>query len=373
MIRVTNIISDTNIGGAGHVIVNYLKHTDKNNFETSIILPCGSKLIPKLKPFGVKITEIDGIADKSLDLKAINELKKAIREINPDIVHAHGSMSGRIAGKQCRKKVVFTRHSVFPVSPKIKSGPGHLINKIINEHYCDRAIAVSPAAKENLTDGGMKDSMIDIIMNGVDPVLPISDEKIKQKRNEMGISENTLICSIPARIEHYKGHKTIVEAAKILKDRNKDFVILIAGTGSYVKEVEEMIEKADISDKVKMLGFVSDIPTLLSITDLQINASYATEATSLSLLEGMSIGLPTVASDYGGNPYIVREGENGYIFPQKNAAAMADAIERIIDNREKAKEMGLCAKVIYEKEFTGQIFAGNIEKVYYDLMKGKKK
>ena len=140
-----------------------------------------------------------------------------------------------------------------------------------------------------------------------------------------------------------------------------------------MKEVEEKIKEYNISDRVKMLGFVSDIPSLLSITDLQLNASYATEATSLSLLEGMSIGLPTVASDYGGNPFIVREDFNGYIFPQKNSKAMADAIEKIIKNPDLAKEMGENAKKLYQTEFTGEIFAGNIEKVYYNLIEGAKK
>lgn len=61
-------------------------------------------------------------------------------------------MSGRIAGKQCGKKVVYTRHSVFPVSSKISKGIGKKINGLINMYYADDIIAVAEAAKENLTD-----------------------------------------------------------------------------------------------------------------------------------------------------------------------------------------------------------------------------
>lgn len=64
-------------------------------------------------------------------------------------------MSGRIAAKQCGKKVVYTRHSVFPVNPKISKGIGKKLNGIVNMHYADDIIAVAEAAKENLTDSGI--------------------------------------------------------------------------------------------------------------------------------------------------------------------------------------------------------------------------
>jgi hypothetical protein len=59
---------------------------------------------------------------------------------------------------------------VFPPGRFLRSGPGRLLNKIINERYADRIIAVSSAAKENLTDTGISGGLIDVIMNGVEPI-----------------------------------------------------------------------------------------------------------------------------------------------------------------------------------------------------------
>ena len=101
MIKVLNIISDTNVGGAGRVILNYLKYMDRDRFEVSVALPQGSLLKPQLEPFGIPIYEVDGMADKSLDWKAIKKLKQVIRLSGADIVHTHGSMSGRIDGRHC--------------------------------------------------------------------------------------------------------------------------------------------------------------------------------------------------------------------------------------------------------------------------------
>ena len=114
MIKVLSVISDTNIGGAGRVLINYLKYYDRENFSMVVALPKGSMLKERLAKFNIPIYEIDGMADKSMDFGAIKELKKVIKAENPDIVHTHGSMSGRIAGRQCGKVVIYTRHSAFP-------------------------------------------------------------------------------------------------------------------------------------------------------------------------------------------------------------------------------------------------------------------
>ena len=109
---------------------------------------------------------------------------------------------------------------------------------------------------------------------------------------------------------------------------------------------------------------------LLGVLDVQLNASYGTEATSLALLEGMSLGLPTVASNYGGNPWVIRDGEEGLLFPSRNAAALADAMERLIQDEVLRADMGRRAFARFEHEFTGEVFARNTEKIYLDILKG---
>ena len=75
MTRVLNIISDTNIGGAGRVIINYLKYYNKNEFEIAVCMPKGSMLKERIEPFNVPIFEIEAMADKSMDIEAIKKLK----------------------------------------------------------------------------------------------------------------------------------------------------------------------------------------------------------------------------------------------------------------------------------------------------------
>ena len=374
MIRILNIISDTNIGGAGRVILNYLRYADRNKFETLVAIPRGSLLKPLLEEAEVTVYEVDGMADCSYASQDVKALQALIRRVKPDLVHTHGALSGRIAAKRCHVPVVYSRHSAFPVPAKLKYPPGRWVNKLLNEHYADHIIAVSPATRDNLTEGGISPKKITVVMNGVAPVSPISDEEKAALRQSLGLEPDVFTFGILARIEDYKGHLYLVYAAKLLKDRGySNFRILVAGTGTFEEEVTRAVTEMGVEDVVQMLGFRSDAAALLNILDVQLNASYGTEATSMALLEGMSLGLPTIASDYGGNPFVITSGQNGLLFPSKDSAALADAMAELMDHPEEVAIMREKALETYQSRFTGEVFARNTEQIYENVLKGASK
>ena len=374
MIRVLNIISDTNIGGAGRVILNYLRYADRDKFETLVAIPRGSLLKPLLEEAEVPVYEVDGMADCSYASEDVKALQALIRQVKPDLVHTHGALSGRIAAKRCHVPVVYSRHSAFPVPAKLKYPPGRWVNKLLNEHYADHIIAVSPATRDNLTEGGISPKKITVVMNGVAPVAHISDEEKAALRQSLGLGPDVFTFGILARIEDYKGHLYLVYAAKLLKDRGySNFRILVAGTGAFEEEVTRAVTEMGVEDVVQMLGFRSDAAALLNILDVQLNASYGTEATSMALLEGMSLGLPTIASDYGGNPFVITSGQNGLLFPSKDSAALADAMAELMDHPEEVAIMRQKALETYQSRFTGEVFARNTEQIYENVLKGASK
>ena len=370
MIRVLNIISDTNIGGAGRVLINYLQYADRAQFDTAVALPRGSLLKAPLEELNTTVYEVDGIADRSYDKGDVKVLRELICRVDPDIVHTHGALSGRIAAKQCGKKIVYTRHSAFPVPAKLRYPPGRWVNKWMNEHYADRIIAVSPAAAANLTDAGISSKRITVMMNGVAPVARSAPEVCRDFRAQYGLSPDVFTAGILARIEPYKGHLHIVEAAQQLKEEGRKLQILIAGVGGYEEELRGEVARRGLEDTVFFLGFQTDVAPVLSVLDVQLNASYGTETSSLSILEGMSMGLPAIVSSYGGNPWLIDDGEDGLIFPNRDSAGLARCIARLMDEPETLARMSRRAVEIFQSRFTGEIFAKNVEQVYLDVLKG---
>lgn len=372
MIKVLNVISDTNIGGAGRVLLNYLGCSDRERFETHVALPRDSLLAPPLREAGAQVHEVAGIADRSYDRVDVKRLRELMGSLRPDIVHTHGCLSGRIAAKRCRIPVVYSRHSAFPVPAKLRYPPGRWVNKLVNEHYADRIIAVSPAAAKNLTDGGVSEKKITVMMNGVAPAVRRPKEETDALRARWGLEEGDFVLGILARLEDYKGHMDILSALHTLREENRPVKLLIAGVGPYEGSLRAETARLGLEDSVRFLGFVSDVAPLLSVLDLQLNASYGTETSSLSILEGMSMGLPAVVSDYGGNPWLIDDGEDGLLFPTRDAQALARAVTRLMDAPEELSQMGRRAGEIYRARFTGEIFAKKIEDIYLDILKGAK-
>ena len=372
LIKVLNVISDTNIGGAGRVLLNYLGCSDRERFETHVALPRDSLLAPPLREAGAQVHEVAGIADRSYDRADVKRLRELMGSLRPDIVHTHGCLSGRIAAKRCKIPVVYSRHSAFPVPAKLRYPPGRWVNKLVNEHYADRIIAVSPAAAKNLTDGGVSEKKITVMMNGVAPAVRRPKEETDVLRARWGLEEGDFVLGILARLEDYKGHMDILSALHTLREESRPVELLIAGVGPYEGALRAETARLGLEDSVRFLGFVSDVAPLLSVLDLQLNASYGTETSSLSILEGMSMGLPAVVSDYGGNPWLIDDGEDGLLFPTRDAQALARAVARLMDAPEELSQMGRRAGEIYRARFTGEIFAKKIEDIYLDILKGAK-
>lgn len=364
MYKIIEVSSDTNIGGAGKCLLALLENFDRSQFKVSVILPRNSLLRPLVEALDVCVTEVDGIADKSLDWGAVRSLKHIFKERKPDLVHTHASMSARIAARQAGAKVVYTRHSVFPPPARISKGLGKKVNGWINNYLSDGIIAVAEAAKENLTDTGVSEKKIQVILNGVKGLEPVSEEQKEKTRKRFGVQKEEKVVSIVARLEDIKGHDYFIEAADTLLKRGLQAKFLIAGTGSYESHLKEKVRELGREGEIIFTGFITDVDQLMNITDVQVNASFGTEATSLALLEGMSLGIPAVVSDFGGNPGVIQDGKNGFIVPKKQVEPLAEKLELLLLDSSLYGRLSRQAKEIFKTIFTAEAMTRNTEALY---------
>ena len=372
MIKVLNIISDSNIGGAGKCVIYFCRSYNKKEFNVSVVVPRGSELINELKKTNVKIIEVDGLKDKSLDIKAFFKLRKIIKNEKPDIVHTHASFIARLAARFVKgTKIIYTRHSVFPVSNMIKYGLGRCINKFANEFTSDRIIAVAEAAKENLTDGGINENMIDVILNGVEPIPTSSKEEKEKLKKQLNISQDEKVIGILARLNKVKGHEYFIDSAKIILDKGIKAKFLILGTGDEEESLKQKVKELGLDNQIIFTGFIKNVADYINIFDIQVNCSYGTEATSLALLEGMSIGVPAVVTNYGGNPGVIKDGENGYLVPIKSPEETANKIIKLLEDKKLYETLSKKSKDIYYEKFTIDVYTKNIEKEYKKVSETK--
>ncbi|MDR1688014.1 MAG: glycosyltransferase [Clostridiales bacterium] len=363
--KIIQVISDTNIGGAGVYLLTVLKLYNRSKFDMEVFLPHGSKLEGEIAKLGVKYTCVNHLAEKSFDLRAVRELGKLFAEKKPDIVSSHASLSARVAARLAPGKIniIFTKHCVFNSSGLLSYFPFKQVNGALNNWLSDKIIAVSPAAKSIMTAVGIKEAKIAVVDNGVlaPPVLT-GDEKLKI-RERYGIGRDKFVVALIGRLAEVKGHKYAVECAKICEKADGGIVFIFAGTGELEAEIKKQIKELNLNN-ILMPGFVKDVWEIENIMDLQINSSLS-EAASLSLLEGMSLGKPAVVSDCGGNPSVIKNGVNGIVFPAADAAqALADSVLAVKRDKNLYEKLAQGALSVFPEKFTAEKMVKRICEVY---------
>lgn len=369
--RVVEVISDTNIGGAGVLLLNRLRHVE-DKAETVVLLPKGSKLLQRVKNTGARVVEMRGCSDRSFDIFSIPEILYKLRKLKPDVVNSHGCLSSRIAARLSGATVsVYTRHCSYPLPGCYTSRCVRAITKKLTELLSDAVIAVSPVVKKDLRSMGVCAKSIKVIVNGAERLRVCSDREKEEVRQMLGIPNKAKVVSIFARLEHCKDHECFLKAARVLCDTSNEYYFLVVGTGSTEAALKSMRSELNLGERVVFTGFVEDISPLMSITDVNVNCSVGTETSSLALSEGMSIGVPSVASDFGGNPYMVRDGVNGLIYPRGNHRKLAECILRLADGEfyTKASKNSL---VRFNSELNAERMAQSTYRFYEELLQNKK-
>lgn len=365
MKKVLHILTDTNIGGAGRLLVNYLHCFDREKFHIKVILPVRSDLKPLVEAEGYEVIETEHGRDKSFDMKAVGELKGIIRREKPDIVHTHSSFSGKLAAWLCGvKRRFYTRHCAFEMPKRLTTFPGKQLNGFINNTLATDIVAVAKAAADNLTETGVDQKKITVIINGVEPMRTTSAEEQAKLKESLGIGEGTFVCGISARLESYKGHRYLLDTVKEVTDTHPNTVFLIIGGGSEEEALKNRAAELGITDFVRFTGFVPDVAPYYNIMDLNLNCSIGTETSSLALSEGMSLRVPAVVSDFGGNPYMITNGVNGFVVPEKDSHAMAEAIVRIMDDSCLHERLKEGAYSQYLEKFTASAMTKQLENLY---------
>lgn len=365
MIKVMNILTDTNIGGAGRLLVNYLHNFDRAKFDVCVVLPKNSQLKPFVEAERWQVMVIEHGADKSFDMGAVGEIENLIKKWKPDIVHTHSSFSGKLAAYlthvPCR---FYTRHCAFPQPKKLTTFPGKQLNGLVNNTLATDIVAVAKAAEDNLLETGISPKKVTVIINGVEKMRKTTPEEQSELKKSLGIPEDAFVCGISARLEEYKGHRYLLESAKIVTEKHPNTYFLIIGGGSEEQNLRNLAMELGISTKVIFTGFVNDVAPYYNIMNLNLNCSIGTETSSLALSEGMSLSIPAIATTYGGNPYMITDGVNGFLVPERDPAAMAERICEIIENPSLYAQLSKGAYEMYEKKFTASAMTRQLEELY---------
>ncbi len=368
-IKVVHVLTDTNVGGAGTLLYHTMSAADHDRFDYTVVLPEGSRLAARLSGLACRVVCVKGGRDRSLDVCAIPAYARLLRRERPDILHAHSALAARIAGRLARVPVcVQTRHCVFPLKAWQRSGAFRCLFRHGTHLLSDRVVAVAEAARDQLCEMGLERERIEVIVNGVQPVRQCARDEVAALRERLGLDERDFAVGMVARLEDYKGQATLLRAVSVCGARLPRLRVLLVGDGSREAEYRALADELGIADRVVFCGFAEDVAPYFAVMSVNVNASSGTETSSLSLSEGMSVGVPCVVSDFGGNPKMVVDGENGLVFETGNHAELAQALTRLYEDRALLARLSDGARRHFRERLTAEGMVRRLEDMYERLL-----
>ena len=135
-----------------------------------------------------------------------------------------------------------------------------------------------------------------------------------------------------ARLSAEKGHTLLLEAARRLAAQGVDFELVLAGDGELRSEIEALIAKYALADKVRITGWISgpQVRDAILAARALVLASFA-EGLPVVIMEAMALRRPVIATSVGGIPELVLPGENGWLVPAGDSEALAETMLRCLD------------------------------------------
>ncbi|HUU16832.1 MAG TPA: glycosyltransferase family 4 protein [Sedimentisphaerales bacterium] len=426
--KIVHIITRLILGGAQENTLITCKLLAQRGHDVTLITG------PAIGPEGELFNQTKGQNYKVIVLqrlrRAINpfndtvsyfQIKKLLRQLQPDIVHTHSAKAGilgRFAGYRCvryhceactagrgnlyRYVLRLLRHGVYPERSRraprndkeAKRRPVivHAIHGLafhpyqsqwLNKFYIaieksaakrtDLFISVADAMTAQATAVGIgKPEQYVTAYSAIeedDFLEPISEERKRDFRLKYGIGEGSIVLVTIARLFMLKGHEYIIESAKQLSERFENCIWLFVGDGNLSDHFKQQVRELGLAEKVKFTGLLppSQIPLAIQSSDILVHCSLR-EGLARTLPQAMLCGRPAVSFDVDGAREVVNE-NTGRLIEPKNVEQLTKACAELVKDEDLRKKLGENGRESVKEKFAPETMVDTIEAVYEKLLK----
>jgi len=392
-IRVLFVDHTASLGGGEIALANLVQHLDPEKIRPVVVLASEGPLVERLRVFAetyvlplpaqvltqkkdkLGIDTLLRLRDGLSVLLYVGRLARFIREHHIDLVHTNSlkaDIIGGLAGRLSLRPVIWhVRDRIdddYLPKPVVQAFRvlSHLIPTFViaNSAATLRTLRSQREGQEDARSTSRSNGRTAVVHDGTSvPPLRVQSER----RAETCIG-------LVGRISPWKGQHIFIQAAALVAKRFPKTRFLIIGSAlfgesQYEEEVRLMPGQLGIADKVEFAGFRNNVEQAIAALDLLVHASTQGEPFGQVIIEGMAAGKPVIATDGGGVPEIVQDGETGILVPMGDAAAMAEAICQILCDPARADEMGARARERVTDCFTLERTARRVEVVYAGVLR----
>lgn len=364
MIHIQHVVLSLRPGGLENGVVNLINRLDPGEFLSSVCcLKEAGEFASRLAPSKTVVHEMGwrGGNDPLLVLR----MARLFRQTRPDIVHTrnaeaffYGFLAGKLAGVPA---IVHSEHGrTFD-----DRGIRFVVQRVLS-NFTAAIGAVSEQLKRDLIHHiGIPGERIAILHNGVDLDRFSSLESKETLRRDLGFSTNDLVVGSVGRLVAVKNYPLLLRAVASLGDERVR--LLLVGDGPERGSLEELANSLGLGRRVTFLGHRNDIPSLLSTMDVFVLPSFS-EGMSNTLLEAMASGIATIASDVGGNSEIIRNGQDGFLFPNDDQEALRLLLVRMLEDSVARGRVAAAGRDRVAREFSMNAMVARYQAMYRKAM-----
>ena len=303
----------------------------------------------------------------------LSDLARLLRRHRPSVLHLHyaGFLSlypwlGRFHGA---KKVFFTDHSSRPEGHVIRRAPPwkRAVARFFNQPLTG-LISISDYNRRCVVEAGLlPEARVVRIYNAVDLArLAESSERGAEFRHRHGVPDGRIMVLQVSWIIPEKGIIDLLNAARIVLERDPHVHFVLAGEGRWREEYTRRAQDLGIASHVSWTGLVTDPfgEGLYAAADVVCQMSRWEEGFGWTIAEAMACGKPVVATRVGAIPELVRDGMTGFLVNRGDASAMADTLIKLIHDPQLRAQMGAAGGAVAKAEFDLGNYVAQVLRLY---------
>jgi L-malate glycosyltransferase len=296
-------------------------------------------------------------------------VKKLIKEIKPDILHAHyAGVNGILGALSGFHPFVLTAWG----SDILVAGKNFLMKPLIKLALkrADLITCDAEHMKEAMIKLGVNPEKIKIIYFGIDTKKFSPGPKDEELIRKLGIENCPVVISL-RNLEPIYDVETLIRAIPLVLKEISSVKFIIAGKGSEEEKLKNLAKELKVSESVRFVGFIpnNELPKYLRTVDVYVSTSLSDAGISASTAEAMACGLPVIITKTGENEKWVKDGEGGYLIPIKNPEILAKKIIYLIKNEKLTKEFGKVNRITIEEKNNYYKEMEKMEKLYEEIAK----